>query len=672
MRRVRTMLAFGAAMFCGIARGAPEMEAWGDPGRVDAVGASRLAGVYATASCQLDRVVVRDIDQSVVFEMDRASLQALVPWMTLDGSADGPGGVALSDSGRLLFIALHDDTTAPDGLGSDAVIRVDLNTGSAGVFARLERSDQTTTPEHLALLHTHGRLYVGTWAAGLRVYSATRNQTAGVLLGAAGPGGAAPIRGLGEDRDLGVLYAATDEGFYRSDLDQVPPLFTRVGDLSDARGITHSDHYGDDSTRGVYVVTGSGQLLHVTDLQALGIQTWGASVYSSLGSAGGDVSATACGRLLLGVEAGGLIARDTVDPRPAFDAWMLDEFEEVVALAKGLIAPDGEPAGWVIDADVDAGASRFHPATPDAAGWAVLLLLMNDELVGDPAAEGLVLTILERYAGLASDGVGPVSSADGIFRHYLDPATGGVQPGWDPEFATLSTMKIVMGAHRARAYYPENEAIREAADAIIGGIEGWASYLQPGSDALYFRGQAGGGPVPGTASAPFHEGIIFVEQAAAFGSGESALARWLDRSLSPSATYVTGQPVTTGATGVHQAAFVSLYSALVQRPFRESPAWRAHLANLLASNGAWTDDHAPAFMTVFSAGTTASEWGGYHADSLSDHPGDVTSFPALMAFGAMGVKAPAVGAYHAFRHGARQSFASGASLLFRRSAENPA
>lgn len=672
MRGVQTMLAFGAATLCGVAQGAPELDAWGDPGRIDAVAASRLAGAYATASCQLDRVVVRDIEQSVVFEIDRAGIQALVPWMTLDASADGPGGVALSDSGRLLFIAVHDDTPAPDGMGSDAVIRVDLNTGSAGVFARLERSDQTTSPEHLALLHTHGRLYVGTWEAGLRVYSATRNQIAGGLLGAAGPGGAAPVRGLGEDRDLGMLYAATDEGFYRAGLDQVPPLFTRVGDLSDARGMTHSDHYGDDSTRGVYVVTGAGQLLHVTDLQALGIQSWGPSAYATLGSAGGDVCATACGRLLIGTDAGGLIGRDTLDPRPAFGEWLLDEFAGVVAFAKGLIHPDGEPEGWVIDADVDAGASRFHPATPDAAGWALLLLIMNDELTGDPEAEGLVRAILERYAGLAPDGIGPVSSADGIFRHYIDPVTGGVKPGWDPEFATLSTMKIVMGAHRARAYYPQNAAIQEAADAIIGQVGAWASYLQPGSDALYFRGQAGGGPVPGTASAPFHEGIIFVEQAASYGDAGGALTRWLDRSLSPSATYVTGQPVTTGTPGVHQAAFVSLYSALVQAPFRQDPAWRAHLANLLASNGAWTDDHAPAFMTVFSAGTTAPAWGGYHADSLSDHPGDVTSFPALMAFGALGDTAPAVGAYHAFRHGARQSFASGASVLFRRSAENPA
>lgn len=94
--------------------------------------------------------------------------------------------------------------------------------------------------------------------------------------------------------------------------------------------------------------------------------------------------------------------------------------------------------------------------------------------------------------------------------------------------------------------------------------------------------------------------------------------------------------------------------------------------SLLASNGAWTDDNAPRYMTVFSAGTTKPEWGGYHADSLSDHPGDVTTFPSLMGFASLGRTAPGVSAYHAYRHGARQSFATGASMLFRRSEVDPA
>ncbi len=653
--------------------GAPEQSPWAtsENGERVCVSAAGLSGLYAVGDATSDRIEIRDVRQTLLGEVSREDIGALLPWMTLDDSTDGPAALAFSDSGRLLFISVFDQAPAPDGQGSDAVLRYDTNTGDLAVFARVELHNGGDAP-HLCLLHTHGRLYVGTSGSGLRVYSATRNQTSGALLGASGPGGVAPVLGLAQDRALGKLYTSTDEGFYRAEIDQVPPQFTRVGDLPNVNAITHSDHFGDDSTRGVYAASHGGELLHITDLQALGVQTWAPSAVLDLGDTAHDVCATACGRLLATSDLGGSIVSESLDPRPDFESWLLDEFSEVVAFAKGLVSPDGEPDGWVVDADVNADGTRFHPATPDAAGWAVLLLLMSDHLAADPDAQTLVRSILQRYAGLATDGIAPSTSADGIYRHWIDPATGGVQPGWSPELATLSTMKIVLGAARAQAFYPADAAIQDAASTIISRVQGWDGYIQAGSDALYFQAEPAGGPVLGSASSPFHEGVIFVEQAAAYGDSGAALDRWLDRSQSPSATYVTGQPVTTTSNGVHSAAFTSLYSAIVQQPLRQSAEWDSHLSALLASNGAWTDDNAPAFMTVFSAGTTAPEWGGYNADSLSDHPGDVSSFPALMAFGATGRTAPAVGAYHAYRHGARQSLAGGASILFRRSAENPA
>jgi hypothetical protein len=50
------------------------------------------------------------------------------------------------------------------------------------------------------------------------------------------------------------------------------------------------------------------------------------------------------------------------------------------------------------------------------------------------------------------------------------------------------------------------------------------------------------------------------------------------------------------------------------------------MSNIRMNHMGWTDDFSPRFMTVFSAGTTAPAWGGYNADSLSYHPGDVTTF----------------------------------------------
>jgi hypothetical protein len=89
--------------------------------------------------------------------------------------------------------------------------------------------------------------------------------------------------------------------------------------------------------------------------------------------------------------------------------------------------------------------------------------------------------------------------------------------------------------------------------------------------------------------------------------------------------------------------------------------------NIRWNHNAWTDDWGPRFSTVFSAGTTRGDWGGYHADSITSHPGDVTTFTSLIGLSALGDADPLLGAYHAYRRGARQTFRTGASLLYRRS-----
>jgi hypothetical protein len=141
----------------------------------------------------------------------------------------------------------------------------------------------------------------------------------------------------------------------------------------------------------------------------------------------------------------------------------------------------------------------------------------------------------------------------------------------------------------------------------------------------------------------------------------------MNRGLWPTATYLTGRPITGNSFGAYQPAFTSLYSLLVQRDFRYGGDWPVQIINIRESNAAWTDDNGPQYNTVFSAGTTKPMWGGYHADSLGNHPGDLTTFPSLMALSAKGLTAPSVGAYNAYRRGARATFSSGASLLYRRS-----
>ncbi len=680
-RAGRVLAAGMAALMSTGAVGAPDPSGWPAAGPDDsaAVGASALSGWYAVGDSFEDVVELRDIRGELMRTITKAEIEALCPWMDLDSGPDGPCAVAVSDSGRLVYISVFDQNTAGDGQPSDAILKYDTTRDLLTVFARAELSSSATWP-HLASVHYKGTLYVGTEGGGVLTYRALRNDGQGTLFSAVALPDGGPVRGLAVDRVSGILYAASDVNLYRATPTFVPS-FVPSGVLgTGVRAIAFADAFGAGTTTGVYALSDSGSgaaIGFVSSLAAQGLPPFVVTAYDAPGGEAHDLTATACGRLLMGTDEDAVVYRDTTDTRLDFESWVADEFDQIVAYAKGLIAPDGEPDGWVIDADVAAGASRFHPATPDAACWAVLLLLADDHVNGTPGNQERVRTILRRYAGLMPDGFKPGVSADGQIRHWCDPfsTVGNAKPGWPTEWASLSTMKIVLAAARAMSYYPGDAQIQEAGAEIIarvGDANGWDPYFQPGTDAIYFV-SAGSGPDIFSAGVGFHEGIIFANQAAEYGaSSTDEYARWLDRSSWPSGTFLTGQPITSSCNGCFQAAFVSLYSQLVQPDFRASPDWQQHIANMHASFGGWTDDNAPRHMTVFSAGTTKSEWGGYNADSLSDHPGDVSTFPSLMAFSANGATAPSVGAYQAYRAGARQDWATGASFLYRRSSVDPA
>ncbi len=643
------------------------------------VAAAALSGWYATADTYEDAVELRDIRQSLQHTITRQQITALLPWMSLDGSEDGPNALAFSDSGRLLFIAVHDANAAPDGQPSDAILRYDTQTSELNIYARLEISSTDGPWRHNALAFYKGRLYAGLNGA-INVYRANMNDRTGPLLFTQLTAAGVPTRGIAIDRAGPYLYAAWNDTLYRAPLAGSLLNFTLVGGgITNIRGLTYSDNFGGAANPGLYILESTttpafARIWYVNPSQARGLLPYSASTYLFQPANLHAIAATADGKMLIGADEDALLLSDSTDTRLGFDAWAADEFAQVVTYARGLIAPDANNlSGLVIDADVEFGATRFHPATPDAACWTVLLLMMNDHLNGDPLAQTQVRTILQRYAGLAPDGIAPQRTADGIYRHWISPTTAQLAPGWDGEFATMSTMKIVLAASRAASFYPNDQQIQAAAHAIICGVHDWDTYLQPGTDRMYLTALATT-PDFGSASSPFHEGMIFVSEAAAYGStvSQGVYSRWLDRTRWPSAQLVLGRTVTTNQNNNFLPAFVSLYELLVTPEFRASPSWQTHIRNLRLSNAAWTDDNAPKYFTVFSAGTTASPWGGYHADSLTDHPGDVTTFPSLLAFSAGtaadGPSTPeAVAAYNAYRRGAREHFATGARMLFRRS-----
>ncbi len=664
-----------AVSLSSLVSAAPIAESWTteSSARYDAVAAAELSGWYATSETSTDTIEIRDVRQSLMHRITRNEIQQLAPWMTLDSSDDGPRALAWTDSGRSLFVVVTDDAPSNDGLGSDVVLRYDTTTKQLTLFARATLGD-ATGPSPSAI-HYQGKLWVSTETGPVKVYYAGRNDAVGSLhYNWSAPSGD-PIVGMTIARSLDLAFAVTESMLYRIDLTLPFALPVPVGSISRARSVTYSDHLGDVWQEGLYIAEGSGdgddaRISFIPKFQATGLIPLLPTNYMTSTNDLTDLTATACGRLLAADDSGVRIIHESEDTRLDYESWVNDEFNQVLTFAKGLVSPDGEPAGWVIDADVTEGNNRFHPPSPDGAAWVVMMHIANDHLANTQESTDTVRSILKRYAGLSGDGIAPQLTSDGIMRHWYDPFTGNGRAGWSQEYATLSTMLIVMAADRALRFYDDPE-IMEAAAEIIDQVSGWDSYIQPGSEALYLRALASGGPDFGTAGGPFYEGVLFVEQASIFGSSTNELNYWLDRPSLPSSEFVDGLPTTSNWPGNHLPAFVSLYPLIAQEPFRDDPDWEAHIRNSLAAHSAWTDDNAPRYMTVFSAGTTRSDWGGYHADSLSSHQGDITTFPSLMAFSSLGETAPSVGAYHAYRHGARQDFESGASILFRRSEVDP-
>lgn len=637
---------------------------------ISAVAGSSLSGYEAAADSASDAIEIRDTRGTLLTSLSRARLTALVPWMALNASADGPVSLAFSESGRLLFIALHTTSGSPDANPADAILRYDTQADSLSLFARVNLTPPDATFTHLGMVHFRGRLYVA-GAGAIRCYLAGRDNSSGTLAFSSTISGGFTPTALVVDRTQNRILGAWNGQIWRSTINSNSLSFSSLGSLANVRDLAFSDHYGGSANAGLYALSSSpttSALMFIPLAQARATQAFAPTLYSGPTPAMNSIAALGDGSMISAGAAAISKTRDSSDTRLSFEAWLNDEIAQVVNFGKGLVSPDGEPPGWVIDGDVIPGWERFHPASPDAAAWTTLLCLMSDELSGTSANLPVVRNILTRYAGLSPDGIKPDRSADGIFQHWINPANGQVE--WTDGYATLSTMKIVHAAAKAAMFYPGDPQVRAAAKAIIGGVKNWDSYLIPNSGILFYLGNAGGGPT-NSPSVCYNEGIIFVNAAATYGGTNStlALSKWLDRPLWQTGTFVSGYPITTDGPNSFQAAFTNLYSVLLLDSYRNNPAWQTQIRNLRLSNYAWTDDNAPRWNTVFSAGTTPD---GYNADNLGSHNDNIATFTSLEAF-AVGVGdgvphiPAATGAYHAYRIGARQTFKGGASILYRRS-----
>ncbi|MEO1130688.1 MAG: hypothetical protein AAFX05_13425, partial [Planctomycetota bacterium] len=307
---MKQILSIAMLVMSAVAHGAPQETAWPVEGPDDtvAVAAASLSGWYAAADTFEDRIEVRDITGALRHVIEKTEIESLLPWMTLAGGPDGPNALAWSDSGRLLFVLVHDNAPSGDGMPNDAVLRFVPSTGELSVFARLDAFEAGSTWSWLSAVHHHGRLYVGTSSGGVLAYNAGRNDAVGVPIGSVALPDFGPVRGLTVDRATDTIYASSQFNLYRSSLTSWPPSWTFVGAIANMRSIAWCDHFGGPSQDGLYAVQHfagiGGAVIRVPTASARGEAPFQSIVYTALPQETHDIAATACGGMLFGVDDG--------------------------------------------------------------------------------------------------------------------------------------------------------------------------------------------------------------------------------------------------------------------------------------------------------------------------------------------------------------------------------
>ena len=601
------------------------------------VAAAQYAGLYAVAgntSVQINR-----IDGSVVGNLSIAD----------------NNGMAFTSSGRQLFISTPSSIQAFNvGTGVLRNFVTGLSLGS----------------EKLGIAHFKGELFAGTASGEIRRYQAQLDDATGTYsasINFSGGDTGLPVRGIAVDIQDEMLYVASPNNLYR--LNPSNSVMTQIASLPGIEAISFGRTYGAHGRGGLVILqeTGTERFLHLVptaDLQAGGPVY--PTAYFATSSALPDIGMTACGRMVAAGTAPYMIS-DSNDTRMDFMAWVADEFDQNVLMAKSLCWQDGgDLIGMVNNAAKKAGSTRGVVGSPDAAYWVVNQLLMSDEINGDAEAQGMVREIVKRYAQLEVN-------SDGQWYHWYNVDTGNLHT-WefpDPETSAYSTMKAVHMAIRAKTYYPNDSEIAEAANTIIGRLRNQRDYVR---DFGIVASPADNlGPfIGGHRPAPYQELHLYSELMAATEPmcENSYLDDWRYRDNHSTNYTLPNEPVIrSDASG-----FWRMYDQATIRFCREDADWTQEFKNFYALFAGWTDDNAPEHLTAFSAGVTPS---GYNADSYNYHPGTVNSLGTVVGFGLQGDTVPVVGAYFAYRDGQRQTMKGsatypGANLLTRISYENPA
>ena len=284
------------------------------------------------------------------------------------------------------------------------------------------------------------------------------------------------------------------------------------------------------------------------------------------------------------------------------------------------------PSGLVRDSLV-LDAPSFHPATPDAAGFALVGLSALDHVGKLQDAEQQIVKILSAHLGQTA-GITPARSPEGHYTHYMNVNSGAPEGGgWDPSYTTIGTALLVAGAQFAKNHFADNAQIAGLVEQLTDSVDFDAAIDPDLSGRVYRDMTASGGGTPGVGNIPWNEYMLVESLALQQPNNDRALAikdMWLDPDNVPTISYVGNETVTDNPSKF-APAFWTQQQHFMNGDFRHNPDFEAYNDNLriadeLYSTGQFSLNEP--FRYGLTAGPSPQ---GYSADRIGDHPNNVFS-----------------------------------------------
>jgi hypothetical protein len=275
------------------------------------------------------------------------------------------------------------------------------------------------------------------------------------------------------------------------------------------------------------------------------------------------------------------------------------------------------PSGLVRDSlTLSPSTPSYHPASPDAGGFALLALCAMDHLGLIADAESRVQTVLSAYAGHTA-GVTPARNAKGHWWHWMNLATGAPEPGWDDNYTTIGSALLVAGALFAKNHFTANATIAAYAEEMRTTCD-FDGMIHPSLDGRVSLVSDAAGNALGYLP-PWNEYMIIVSLALRQTNATRASAvapLWLDPANAPKRWY-RGIPTLTDNPGAFASAFWVQQQYYFNADFASNADFVAYLDNHRRADALYC---AYELNQNYRYGLTAGVVpGGYRADRINDH-----------------------------------------------------